>query len=69
MVSSLIWVVLDETLAVAGEIVCKEAKGPFIEGECLVVQREFRGRISDSRSNSGTGVVARQPEITLLALL
>jgi len=27
------------------------------------------GRVSDSRSNSRTGVEARQPEITLLALL
>jgi len=45
---------------------CRKAKGPFIEGECLIVQRDFqRGGGSDSRSNSGTGVKAKQPEITL----
>jgi len=38
---SLIWVVLDERLAVAGVIVCRKAKGLFIEGECLVIQRNF----------------------------
>jgi len=25
-----------------GDVVCRKAKGPFIEGECLMVQREFQ---------------------------
>jgi len=40
-VSSLIWVVLGEKLAILGEIVCRKAKGLFIKGKCLVVQRDF----------------------------
>jgi len=39
-----------------------------------MVQRDFQrsgreGGVSDSRSNSGTGVEVKQPEITLKALL
>jgi len=34
-----------------------------------VVQRDFQGGVNDFRSNSGTGVEARQPEITLQALM
>jgi len=63
---ALIWDVLNERVAVVGGN-CLQGGGAFIEGECLVVLRDFqRGRgVSDSRSNSGTGVEARQPEITL----
>jgi len=37
---------------------------PFIESECLMVQRDFQRGVSDSSSKE-----ARQPEITLQALL
>jgi len=40
-------------------------KGPFVEGECLVIQRNFQRRVSDSKSSSGTGVEMKQPNITL----
>jgi len=47
-----------------GKIVRREAKGPFVEGECLVIQRDFQRWKGRSKSNcSGMGVEARQPEI------
>jgi len=66
-VSSLIWIALDERLTVVGGNYLQGGEVLFIESECLVVQRDFpRGRgVSNCRSNSGAGVEARQPEITL----
>jgi len=70
-VSSLIWVVLNERLAVVGGNCLQEGRGqgPFMEGECFVVKCDFQRGVSDSKSNSMTGVEARQLEITLKALL
>jgi len=44
-----------------GEIACRKVKGPFIESECLMAQRDFQwgGWVSDSSSNSGAGVEER----------
>jgi len=25
-----------------GRVVCREAKGPFVEGKCLLIQRDFQ---------------------------
>jgi len=44
-------------------------KGSFIEGKCLVILDFQWGVVSDSKSNSETGVEARQLEITLQTLL
>jgi len=52
-VTSLIWVVLGEKLAVVGKIVCRKAKGPFTESECFMVQRDFQRGVSDSRATAG----------------
>jgi len=42
----------------------------FVESECLMFQRDFqRSGVSDSSNNSGAGVGARKPKITLKALL
>jgi len=51
------------------EIISREAKGPFVESKCLVIQRDFQREVSDSKSSSGIGVEARQPESHLQALL
>jgi len=61
-VFSLVWVALIELEAnLAGKIVHKVAKGPFVEGKCLVIQRIFRGK-NDSKS-AWDEIGGRQPEI------
>jgi len=52
-----------------GKIVCKEAKGQFIESECLVIQLDFQWGVSDSKSRSEIAVETRQPEITQSAFV
>jgi len=55
------WVALDQRLNVI--------KCLFIEGECVVIQRDFPRGMSNFKSSSGIEVEARQPESTLQALL
>jgi len=64
-VFSLIWIVLGERLAVVGENCLQEREGPVRRKRVL----DGSAWVSDSTSNSGAGVGARQPEITLQALL
>jgi len=63
-VSSLIWVVQGERLAVLGEIVCRKAKGPLIESECPMVQRDLHrgGERPQKQQRDRSG--ARQSETT-----
>jgi len=67
---SLVWVTLDEVAIAEGKL--------SAGGEGRVRKRQELGdltrvissrRVSDFKSSSGTGVEARQPEITLQALL
>jgi len=67
-VSSLIWIVLGERLAVVEGNCLQNGKGPVHNRRWFSVISSGRG-VSDYSSNSGTGVEARQPEITLQALL
>jgi len=41
---SLVWISLDERLTVVEEnySICSKAKGPFVKGKCLVIQRDFQ---------------------------
>jgi len=67
----LIWLVLNERLAVEGENYLQGGKGPVRRRQVRDDSMRFpkqRG-VSNSKSSSGTGVEARQPKITLFALL
>jgi len=72
-VVSSMWVALDYGLNVVGENCLLGSEGPlqtiFVEGECLVIQCDFQQGVSDSKSNSGIEVEARQLKITPQALL
>jgi len=57
------------SLTFAWENCPKGDKKPFVEGKCLVIHCDFQRRRSYSKSSSGTVIEARQPEMSLQALI